>query len=192
MNKSYILKLQKLCYGLKVLYVEDDENISKQVHRILNRIFDHIDIEVDGKSGLEKYEEHNHDIVITDLSMPIINGIVMSHKIKQKNKDQMIIVTSAHNEMKYMSKLIDIGVNKFIYKPINLKNILEVLAKTSIKILKDKKKKIKHNVCAINNPTVIIDGNKIKHANESFKKYFLKDSDGDVCEFRLSCMFKDK
>lgn len=197
MNKSYILKLRKLCYGLKILYVEDDINISKQVHHILKRIFHNIDIEMDGESGLKKYEENNHDLVITDILMPKMNGIVMSHKIKQIRKDQTIIVTSAYSELKYMSKLIDIGVNKFISKPVELNNFLETLAKTAIKIVKDKKKNIildkniKYDIYGMENPIVIIKDNKLKSVNESFKKRFLKDSDGDISEFKLSCIFKD-
>jgi YesN/AraC family two-component response regulator len=199
MDKDTILKLRKLCHGLKVLYVEDDENISKQLHRILKKIFNNIDIEINGKDGLAKYEEHHHDIVITDISMPIMNGIEMSHKIKKINKDQVIIVTSAHSEMKYMSKLIDIGVNKFILKPIDLNNFLELLAKTAIKIFKEKKenslldKKMKDDVFGgMDNPIAIINDNKLKYVNEVFKENFLKDSDGNIGEFKISHIFKDK
>lgn len=199
MDKDTVLKLRKLCLGLKVLYVEDDENISKQLHRILEKIFKNIDIEINGKDGLAKYEEAHHDIVITDISMPMMNGIEMSHKIKKINANQVIIVTSAHSELKYMTKLIDIGVNKFILKPIDLNSFLELLAKTAIKIFKDKKEnillnqKIKDNVFSgMNNPIAIINESRLKYVNEVFKENFLKDSDGDIDEFKIGRIFRDK
>nr|WP_321265710.1 response regulator [uncultured Sulfurimonas sp.] len=198
MDKDTILKLRKLCANLKVLYVEDDENISKQLERILNKIFTNIDIQTNGKAGLIKYKKIQHDIVITDILMPIMNGIEMSHHIKKINKNQMIIVTSAHSEMKYMSKLIDIGVNKFVLKPIDLMVFLELLGKVAIRIFKDRKEnnqknqKIKGNIFSgINNPIVITDKNKIKYVNDLFKKRFLKETDGEIEDFKLRYLFKD-
>ena len=199
MDKETVLKLRKLCSGLKVLYVEDDESISKQLHRVLKKIFNNVDMENNGKDGLEKYIEHKHDIVITDISMPLMNGIEMSHKIKRINEDQVIIVTSAHGETKYMSRLIDIGVDKFVHKPIDLNAFLNILAKTAVKILKDKKenlllnKKMKDNVFGgMSNPIAVIKNNRFIYVNELFEKNFLKASDGDISEFKLGYLFKDK
>ena len=191
MNKDTILKLRKLCYKLRVLYVEDDKNISEQLYRILKRIFNNIDIAYNGRDGLIKYEEHQHDIVITDISMPIMDGIEMSHKIKKIKKNQVIVVTSAHSEMNYMSKLIDIGVNKFILKPIDLNSFLELLARIAVKIFKDKQK-MKDNVFAdMDNPIAIMQDNKLEYVNDIFRKNFLKDSDGDISEFNIGYIFKD-
>ena len=199
MDKNTILKLRKLCNGLKVLYVEDDESIALQLERILKKIFNNIDVKTNGKEGLQKYKEQQHDIVITDILMPKMNGIEMSYHIKKLNKNQVIIITSAHSEMKYMSKLIDIGVNKFVLKPIDLEVFLELLAKIAMKIFKNRKEdvleneKMQTNVFAgINNPVAIVEDNKLKYVNDIFKKNFLKESDGDIKDFKLSYIFKDE
>lgn len=204
MNKEAILKLKKISTGFKVLCVEDDETIANQLKRILSNIFSHIDIEKDGLLGLEKFKQERHEIVITDITMPVMNGIRMAHKIKKINKNQTILVVSAHNETKFMTTLIEIGVDKFILKPIEMENFLEVLAKSIIKVYREKieekvdisyKKKTKMQEAILSQlatPLITIKNNKINFANKTFKKLFLKKTDNSLENFALRYIFRDK
>jgi response regulator of citrate/malate metabolism len=88
---------------------------------------------------LDKYIENNsYDIVISDINMPILNGIDMITQIKEIDIEQVVIVTSAHDESEYLMKLIDIGVDNFILKPVELQKLINTLYK-SCKIISDKK-----------------------------------------------------
>lgn len=204
MNKESILKLKKVCVGYKVLCVEDDPAISKQLKRILSNIFSTVDVEINGLAGLEKFKEKHHEIVITDISMPIMNGIKMAHEIRKINKHQSIIIISAHSETKFMTSIIDIGVDKFILKPIDMAKFLEVLAKSAIKVYREKRQKkleLKHKrqaeiqesiLSEFATPLLTVQNNKINYVNKIFKKYFLKEIDGSIEDFNLSYIFKDK
>jgi len=122
-------KLKEYAKYVQVLYVEDDIDIREAVYDFLSRFFPVIDLAENGEEGFEKYQKKDYDIIITDINMPKINGIEMIHAIKQINEEQKIIVTSAYNEIKYLMKLIDEGVDNFVLKPFNNKKFLVVLYK---------------------------------------------------------------
>jgi DNA-binding response OmpR family regulator len=82
---------------------------------------------------LERYIDYNdnynksYDLIITDIEMPSVNGIELSKNILKLNKNQKIIVLSAHEESHYLIDLLNIGVKGFLKKPFNKKRVLEVL-----------------------------------------------------------------
>ena len=122
---------------LRVLYVEDDLDLLETTSELLENYFYHVDTAYDGKNGLEKYEAYekknnkNYDLVITDINMPNMDGLEMSEAILTKNSMQSIIVISAHNEINYLIKSIDLGINGFLTKPINQESLFKTLYKVS-------------------------------------------------------------
>ena len=122
---------------LRVLYVEDDRNLVEATKELLENFFLSLDVAYNGQEGLDKYElfqkEHNefYDLVITDINMPNINGIVMSSKIIEQNPEQSIVITSAHNEVEFLSSAIDLGIDGFVSKPIKNQKLMKVLHKVS-------------------------------------------------------------
>ena len=122
---------------LRVLYVEDDLDLLETTSELLENYFYSVDIASDGKDGLKQYlayEKENassYDLVITDINMPNMDGLEMSESILVKNSMQSIIVISAHNEINYLIKSIDLGINGFLTKPINQESLVKTLYKVS-------------------------------------------------------------
>ena len=151
MTKNKIDELLKISKTIKVLYVEDKEDIRESTTNLLERFFTHVDVAVDGQKGIEKYikfyKKHSHyyDLVISDVNMPHMNGIEMSKAISEINKEQAIVIISAFKDSDMLINLIDVGINKFIQKSaIDNKFIFaldEVVNDISVK--KNKKDKIK-------------------------------------------------
>jgi len=102
-----------------ILYVEDEEGIRKELSRFLDYNSSQLYIAIDGKDGLDKYKEFLPDIVISDIKMPIMNGIDMVKEIKKINRTQHIIFTTAHNESKYFLEVIEMQVDGYILKPVD-------------------------------------------------------------------------
>ena len=129
---DYVL-FEKYAKDIKVLFVEDDENIIKETSELLNLIFNHVDIAKNGKEAIDKYllfkKENNnfYDLVITDIKMPKMDGVELSKLIYKENKNQLLIVLSAHNESKYLLELINIGISHFITKPLVYNSFVHVL-----------------------------------------------------------------
>ncbi len=105
---------------LTILYVEDEDGIRKQLTRFLEYFSSSLYLASNGKEGLELYKEYNPDIVISDIKMPIMNGIDMVKNIKNINPKQHIIFITAHSESQFFIDAIDMHVDGYILKPISL------------------------------------------------------------------------
>ena len=140
---DYIL-FEKYSKDISVLFVEDDENIRNETQELLNDIFNNVQVAVDGKDGLTKYlnyyKEKNiyYDLVITDIKMPIMDGIELTKQIYKENKNQSLIILSAYNETKYLMELINLGITQFILKPIDIDKFINVIYKTTKELFLNK------------------------------------------------------
>jgi DNA-binding NtrC family response regulator len=105
-----------------LLYVEDEVPTQELVTQFLRSKFPQIDLLLahNGQEGLDLFVKNSPDIVVTDVLMPIIDGIQMAKKIKELNKDAHIIILSAVDEVNYILKAIDIGINNYVLKPLNM------------------------------------------------------------------------
>ena len=117
-------ELIKQTKDLKLLYVEDNKDARDSTLLILDDLFDNIIVGVDGKDGLEKFQSGVFDLVITDISMPIMDGLDMSRSIKKVNYNQPIIVLTALTDISIVKEAIDIGIDAFINKPLEDLDIL--------------------------------------------------------------------
>jgi len=126
-------ELKQLCdlsKELHILYVEDDIDMMKTTKVMFNNIFQEVVVAKNGEEGWEKYNDYflqnnNYfDIVVTDIKMPKMDGITLSKKIKNINKEQLIVVTSAYDDSTNLIEFINIGIKKFIKKPFTLYNII--------------------------------------------------------------------
>lgn len=135
---SKIQELKKLSKNLRVLYVEDDLSIKQSMDSYLSKFFLEVVSAENGKQGLEEYVKGSFDLIITDLSMPIMNGIEMIAKIKEINDEQAVLVTSAHSESEYTVSAIEAGIDGYIIKPFNFTQLNQELYKIVEKLYKYK------------------------------------------------------
>jgi len=119
---------------LKLLYVEDNVLARDATLIIFNDFFDEVIIGVDGEDGFHQFENHDIDIIITDINMPRLNGLEMTKKIRKKNKDIPILVLSAYNESNFFMDSIKLGVDGYLLKPIDITQFIEALNKIIEKI----------------------------------------------------------
>ena len=124
---------------IKLLYIEDDISIREELVDILKRQFPELYVAIDGKDGLSKYHEFNPHIILTDIRMPIMNGLDMIKHIRKENKDIPIIVSSAFNNSEYLLKAIDLGINHYLLKPINIKKLFSTLESIVERVLRKEK-----------------------------------------------------
>lgn len=129
LNKEEIKHLLK---DSTIMFVDDDDSIREGMKAILKSFFKDVILASNGEEALQIYKDTKTkiDIIISDISMPKMNGINLVHEIKKINEDQAIIVISAHNESEYFIKLIEYGVDGFILKPINPAEVLSKIGKT--------------------------------------------------------------
>ena len=122
-----IEEIIKYSQKLKLLYVEDDKEARETTFMILEEFFDDITIAIDGKDGIEKFRNDKFDLVITDINMPNMNGLDMAQAIRDIDQSIPIVIISAHNEENIFLRSIQIGVNGYLLKPINIDQLVNVL-----------------------------------------------------------------
>ena len=127
-------ELKKSVENLTILYAEDEKTSREQLFGIFNLLFKSVDTAFDGEDAFEQYSQQKYDIVITDISMPRMNGIELIKKIKKQNPSQNIIIISAHNNAEYLLEAIEMGVDSFIIKPLQMEQLILVLSKVSHQI----------------------------------------------------------
>ncbi|PLX70907.1 MAG: hypothetical protein C0602_05245 [Denitrovibrio sp.] len=126
MNTDYIKDVE-LLKQFSVMHVEDDTSVRESLMRFLKRRFDSIYTAKDGAEGLELYLAHKPDIVITDIQMPVMDGIEMSRQIKEADSSALIIVTTAFNEKPFLEKAKEIGINEYLKKPVIKDDLMQAL-----------------------------------------------------------------
>ena len=111
--------------SLKILIVDDNEQITKMLTTFLE-LKQHIcTIANDGKEGLELIKENNSDVILLDLAMPEFDGYAVIKDLEDNNllKDRKIIVFTASTiTQEELDKLVDRGVKSYILKPIDIDN----------------------------------------------------------------------
>ena len=112
-----------LLENFTLLYVEDDPTTQELMIEILEPNVKTLYIAHDGKHGLELYKEKQPDIVLTDINMPNMDGLQMSEKIKEINPHQAIAMATAFSELNYLKTAVNIGIDKYIMKPITDLNL---------------------------------------------------------------------
>ncbi|NOX16515.1 MAG: response regulator transcription factor [Epsilonproteobacteria bacterium] len=125
MDKKMIKKLS----NLSVLYAEDEASVRQNISEILSLFFKQVYL---AKNGLEAYElflEKKPDLIMTDIKMPIMNGIELSHRIRDKDSKAQIIIISAHTEVDYMLDAIELSLVRYIVKPITETKLMDALSK---------------------------------------------------------------
>jgi diguanylate cyclase (GGDEF)-like protein len=121
-----------------ILYVEDNKDAQEQLKMILEDDVKEFYQAYNGKEGLAIYKEKNPDIILTDINMPILDGLKMAKEIKDIDSKQPILIISSFDEKDNLLNAIEIMVDAFITKPIDI-DILERKLKQVSKTLKDRK-----------------------------------------------------
>ena len=111
-------------YDFSVLYVEDEDITRKMIATVLRKVVASVEVAKDGRKGLEMCEELRPDVIVTDLEMPVMNGMIMIKKIREFRPDIPVIIISAYNDDEHRVE----GVAAHINKPITRQQIYDALS----------------------------------------------------------------
>ena len=169
---------------ISVLYVEQGNADSFTIQTILQNEVENLYVARNGQEGYEKYLEFKPDIIITDLYMPVLNGLKMIKSIREKDKNIPIIVVSDFEKTEYFLELIKMKVSRYFLKPVDKKEILNVVAQAAQAIVL-RQKSVEQNMILQNilnakkHIAIITDFKTIYFVNKIFLDFFnLKDING--------------
>ncbi|MBF0520001.1 MAG: response regulator [Nitrospirae bacterium] len=108
---------------ISVLYVEDDYLVRECIGRFLKRRCKAVYDAENGKAGLEIYKQHDIDIVVTDLEMPVMNGFEMVKKILETKNTLPIVITTGYSDEEHHIE----EACEHIIKPIDEDKLIEAI-----------------------------------------------------------------
>lgn len=123
------MTLDKRLLELEILFVEDDVVLNAMVSDALGMLGFKLTTAKNGEEGLKLFESKVFDVVLSDINMPIMDGLAMSQAIREINKQVPIVLLSAHNEADYLLQSISLGINGYLVKPAAVKEIIAQLAR---------------------------------------------------------------
>ncbi len=113
--------------NLTVLFIEDEESLLQLLVSALGKKFRKFDMARDGEEGLQKVKEIQPDIIISDITMPKMDGLHMAEKIHTHNPHIPIIILSAYSDRDKLLHAIDAGITKYFIKPFDPDELLAYL-----------------------------------------------------------------
>ncbi len=120
---------------LKFLFVEDEKDLMDIISETLQKLGVDFLTANNGEEGLTILKEHANDIdiIVTDISMPVMNGLEMIKEVKSLYPNLEIIIMTAHTESKYMIEAKEYGVNDYLLKPFDFIKFIELINNKKLK-----------------------------------------------------------
>ena len=115
--------IKELGRNVSVLYLEDEEAIRKQMGDIFKALFKSVTCASNGQMGITLFKKDKYDLVITDIQMPLKNGLEVAKEIKAMRPHTPVIVVTAYSNANLFISSIETGVDRYILKPISIPNL---------------------------------------------------------------------
>ncbi|UTJ05148.1 GGDEF domain-containing response regulator [Arcobacter roscoffensis] len=181
---------KEILENISVLYVEDENDVREFTAKLLGSLVKKVYTAANGLEGLETFKENSSaiDLIVSDINMPKMDGLEMCTRIKEINKEIPIVITSAHNDPNFLKRAIDVGVNTYAMKPIDLYQLVESMIKAIEPILLKREleqlnvslesrveqevQKLKSILDAQDNIVVVTNNNSLTNVNKRFLEFF--------------------
>lgn len=108
----------------KILVVDDEVKICKMLKTFLESEGYDVVTAGDGQVAIQKFEDSRPDLVITDLLLPKVHGFEICHRIKEKGRTPVILMTAVYTQTKYKIEGKGHGADDYIIKPFNPEELL--------------------------------------------------------------------
>ena len=112
-----------------VLVIDDDAVVGRSFDRVLSGKGYAVDTALSGEQGLRDIEEHEYDVIFTDIKMPGMNGIEGARRIKAKNPLTPIVVITGYGTTENEAEASVLGVSGFVRKPLSPETIEDIAQK---------------------------------------------------------------
>lgn len=130
---------------IKMMVVEDEKILRDGICKVGNWTAHDIEIcavAENGQEALEKIEAYSPDIILTDVVMPVMDGIELTKQVRMKYPEIKVILLSGHEEFEYVKKAIEYKAYNYLLKPVRIERLVEVVSEVRDKIISDRKKQI--------------------------------------------------
>ncbi|MBU0944704.1 MAG: response regulator [Proteobacteria bacterium] len=113
----------------RIMFVDDEAIIANLASEVLKIYGYKITMFTNAVLAMQDFATHpdEYDLVITDMSMPIMTGLQLSRKIKEIRPDLSIILCSGYSEIIYKEKALALGISRYVPKPLMMDHLAKVV-----------------------------------------------------------------
>jgi len=112
---------------ISILIAEDETKLLNSMVEYLQLFFTDVYATQDGQEAYRVYTEKHPDIVIADIHMPHLDGLSLIKKIREKDKQTKIIITTAHSDKEKLLQAIELNLVKYLIKPVQSDTLKQLL-----------------------------------------------------------------
>jgi len=169
----------KIDTEIKLLLVEDESFNREYLVKLLSSKYKYVFSATNGQEALEMLEKNQIDLLITDIKMPVKDGIALSKDVKERFPDIPIILLTAYKDESYLMEAININIDFYLTKPVDIDELTTTIEKLKTRIITNKtintqKLFIEFIVDTSKNLIILIRNNNIIAANRAFLNYYYK------------------
>ncbi|MEJ7577188.1 MAG: response regulator [Pyrinomonadaceae bacterium] len=117
--------------GITILVVEDFEDNRFMMRRLLEMSGYRVVEAENGEEAVTRAGEEQPDLILMDLSLPLLDGLAATRRIRQNAelRDVPVIAVSAHDTADFHAEALAAGCNEYVTKPIDFDQLEEVLSR---------------------------------------------------------------
>jgi len=112
---------------ISILVAEDEEKLLHTMVEYLQLFFSHVHAAEDGESAYKIYQQEHPDIIIADIHMPYLDGLALIRRIREKDRQTRIIITTAHSDKEKLLEAIELNLVKYLIKPVQSDALKQLL-----------------------------------------------------------------
>ncbi|NOX19511.1 MAG: sigma-54-dependent Fis family transcriptional regulator [Chlorobi bacterium] len=162
---------------MKILLADDDATIRSGIETFLKSQNHKIVPVSNGKEALELTEKEKFDLIISDVQMPLLDGIELLKTLREKDGTIPVIIITAFASIENAVKAMKIGANDYLTKPLNLEELKIKIEKIKSEIeLKKENSELKEKLRRIEFPEIIGESKAIKEVKKIITKVASNDT----------------
>jgi two-component system chemotaxis response regulator CheY len=115
---------------IRALVVDDSLQLRRSVMYALQRLGDVVCVEAaDGAEALKKFQAGAFDIVLTDINMPVLDGLKLTSHIRQgpQNRNVPIVIITTEGALADRERALKLGANAYLVKPVQAQAVLDTV-----------------------------------------------------------------
>ncbi len=116
----------------KVLLVDDDHSILRAYSAVLERARHQVEKADDGDAALERVRSDAFDVIVSDISMPRMNGLEFLRAVRERDLDVPVVLMTAGPELDTAVKAVEYGALRYFGKPVEPADLLEAVQRAAI------------------------------------------------------------
>ncbi len=116
--------------SIKAVVVEDEVKLGTYISskiEIMEPLISVVGMAGDGRSALDLIEKHHPQVVFTDISMPVMDGLELARRIKHSYPGMAVVIISGYSDFAYAQQAIQYGVFNYLLKPVEDEKLSDVL-----------------------------------------------------------------